>query len=229
VLIVEDDEDIASSIRYNLEREGAFDVRLARTGEDALRELRKEVPSLILLDINLPSMSGFELCRRLRADAATSRIPVVVLTARDDEGDRVLGLQLGADDYIVKPFSMRELVARVHAVLRRAEADGEASPFYQDERLLIDYDNFMVTVDGAEVRLTRKEFQLLRLLAAAKGRVIQRESLLDRVWGLEYYGESRTLDVHIRRVRKKLGIESAIETVIGVGYRFVGAKAEPKQ
>jgi two-component system, OmpR family, alkaline phosphatase synthesis response regulator PhoP len=222
ILIVEDDEDIANSIRYNLEREATFEVRIAATGEEGLKEIQRSAPALILLDVNLPLMSGFELCRRLRRDDETSKIPVVVLTARTDESDRVLGLQLGADDYVVKPFSMRELVARIHAVLRRTEGEGALSPVYEDENLFIDYDNFIVQVKGQDVRLTRKEFALLRLLSEARGRVLTRDYLLDRVWGLDYYGESRTLDVHIRRVRKKLDLEAYIETVIGVGYRFVG-------
>jgi DNA-binding response OmpR family regulator len=222
ILIVEDDEDIANSIRYNLEREGMFDVRLAGTGEEGLKEIQREVPALILLDLNLPLMSGFEICRRLRREEETARVPILILTARTDESDRVLGLQLGADDYVVKPFSMRELVARVHAVLRRTEGEVGASKVYDDGQLFIDYDNFVVQVGNREVRLTRKEFALLRLLSEARGRVLTRDYLLDRVWGLDYYGESRTLDVHIRRIRKKLELESYIETVIGVGYRFVG-------
>jgi DNA-binding response OmpR family regulator len=225
ILIIEDDEDIANSIRYNLEREGVFDVRIANTGEDGLKEIQRNPPALVLLDINLPLMSGFELCRRLRRDEETSRIPVLVLTARTDESDRVLGLQLGADDYVVKPFSMRELVARIHAVLRRTEGEAAVSPIYDDGDLFIDYDNFVVRVRGEEVKLTRKEFALLRLLSEARGRVLTRDYLLDRVWGLDYYGESRTLDVHIRRVRKKLDLDAYIETVIGVGYRFVGQQS----
>ena len=226
ILIIEDDEDIANSIRYNLEREGIFDVRIANTGEDGLKEIQRTPPALVLLDINLPLMSGFELCRRLRRDEETSRIPVLVLTARTDESDRVLGLQLGADDYVVKPFSMRELVARIHAVLRRTEGETAISPIYEDDALFIDYDNFVVRVHGEEVKLTRKEFALLRLLSEARGRVLTRDYLLDRVWGLDYYGESRTLDVHIRRIRKKLELEAYIETVIGVGYRFVGQQPQ---
>ena len=232
ILIIEDDEDIANSIKYNLEREGTFEVRIANTGEEGLKEITRMAPALVLLDVNLPLMSGFELCRRLRRDEETARIPILVLTARTDESDRVLGLQLGADDYVVKPFSMRELVARIHAVLRRTEGEAALSPTYEDEHLFIDYDNFIVQVDGEVVRLTRKEFALLRLLSEARGRVLTRDYLLDRVWGLDYYGESRTLDVHIRRVRKKLNLEAYIETVIGVGYRFVGqtadSKAEPR-
>ncbi|HQR37924.1 MAG TPA: response regulator transcription factor [Blastocatellia bacterium] len=222
IVIIEDDEDIANSIKYNLEREATFDVRIANTGEDGLKEIQRALPALVILDINLPLMSGFELCRRLRRDEETARIPILVLTARTDESDRVLGLQLGADDYVVKPFSMRELVARIHAVLRRTEGESVVTPIYEDDNLHIDYDNFVVKVRGADVRLTRKEFALLRLLSEARGRVLTRDYLLDRVWGLDYYGESRTLDVHIRRIRKKLDLEAYIETVIGVGYRFVG-------
>ncbi len=222
ILIVEDDEDIANSIRYNLEREGTFAVRMARTGEEGFKEIKRALPTLILLDINLPFMSGFELCRRLRADEETAKMPIIVLTARTDENDRVLGLQLGADDYIVKPFSMRELIARVHAVLRRTEGEAALTPVYDDGTLFIDYENFVVRVNKEEVRLTRKEFTLLRLLAEGRGRVLTREYLLNRAWGLDYYGESRTLDVHIRRIRKKLALETYVETVIGVGYRFVG-------
>ena len=226
VLIIEDDEDIANSIRYNLEREGSFSVTMAVTGEDGLKEILREAPALVLLDINLPLMSGFELCRRLRREQETSRLPIIVLTARTDESDRVLGLQLGADDYVLKPFSMRELLARVHAVLRRAEGEVATTPVYEDGTLFIDYENFVIRVAGSEVRLTRKEFQLLRLLSEARGRVLTREFLLNRIWGLDYYGESRTLDVHIRRIRKKLDLEAYIETVIGVGYRFVGPSRE---
>jgi two-component system, OmpR family, alkaline phosphatase synthesis response regulator PhoP len=226
ILIVEDDEDIANSIRYNLEREGSFDVRVAGTGEEGLKEIDRELPALILLDLNLPLMSGFEICRRLRREEETARVPILILTARTDESDRVLGLQLGADDYVVKPFSMRELVARVHAVLRRTEGETGTALLYDDGQLFIDYDNFVVQVGGRDVHLTRKEFALLRLLSEARGRVLTRDYLLDRVWGLDYYGESRTLDVHIRRIRKKLELEHFIETVIGVGYRFVGPPKE---
>jgi DNA-binding response OmpR family regulator len=222
ILVVEDDEDIANSIRYNFEREGRFDVRIAATGEDGLKAILLETPALVVLDINLPLMSGFELCRRLRRDEETASIPIIILTARTEEADRVLGLQLGADDYVVKPFSMRELIARVHAVLRRTEGESAASKVYDDGTLFVDYENFIVQVNGEDVRLTRKEFALLQLLSQARGRVLTRDYLLDRVWGLDYYGESRTLDVHIRRVRKKLGLESYIDTVIGIGYRFVG-------
>ena len=219
IVIVEDDEDIADSIRYNLEREG-FRVRVAATGEDAINLILDRPPNLILLDLNLPHMSGFEMCRRLRAESTTARVPILILTARTDESDKVLGLNLGADDYITKPFSMRELVARVNAVLRRADGAETDRPVYDNGVLVIDPSTFSVRCRGREVRLTRKEFSLLTELARNQGRVMTREVLLDRVWGLTYYGDSRTLDVHIRRLRQKLGDPSLIETVTGIGYRL---------
>jgi two-component system, OmpR family, alkaline phosphatase synthesis response regulator PhoP len=220
IVIVEDDEDIAESIRYNLEKEG-FRTRIAVTGEDALNVILDRPPSLILLDLNLPHMNGLELCRRLRAEASTSCVPIMILTARTNESDRVLGLNLGADDYITKPFSVRELVARVNAVLRRANGVGPPQTVYKTGVLEIDLATFCVTSHGNEVRLTRKEFALLGELARNKGRVMRRETLLDRVWGLTYYGDSRTLDVHIRRLRQKLGDASLIETITGIGYRLM--------
>ena len=227
IVIVEDDEDIADSIRYNLEREG-FRVRVATTGENALNLILEGPPSLILLDLNLPHMSGFELCRRLRAESTTAHVPILMLTARADESDKVLGLNLGADDYITKPFSMRELVARVNAVLRRADGAEAAHAVYDSGALVIDPASFSVKCRGNEVRLTRKEFALLSELARNTGRVLTREVLLDRVWSMNYYGDSRTLDVHIRRLRQKLGDPSLIETVTGIGYRLCDTRKQEK-
>jgi two-component system, OmpR family, alkaline phosphatase synthesis response regulator PhoP len=220
IVIVEDDEDIANSIGYNLEREG-FRVRLAATGEDALNLILDRPPNLVLLDLNLPHMNGFELCRRLRAEASTARVPILMLTARAQESDKVLGLNMGADDYITKPFSMRELVARVNAALRRAEGSEVDPPVLDDGSLRIDPATFSVRFRGREVRMTRKEFALLYEMARNKGRVLTRESLLHRVWGANYYGDSRTLDVHIRRLRQKLDDPTVIETVTGIGYKLV--------
>jgi len=220
VVIVEDDDDIAESIRYNLEREG-FRARIAPTGEDALNLILDRPPNLVLLDLNLPYMSGFELCRRLRAEATTNRMPILMLTARADEADKVLGLNMGADDYITKPFSMRELVARVNAALRRSEGSEMDRPVFDNGSLRIDPSTFSVRYQGREVRMTRKEFSLLSELARNQGRVLTREVLLDRVWGATYYGDSRTLDVHIRRLRQKLADPTVIETVTGIGYRLV--------
>lgn len=223
IIIVEDDEDIADSIRYNLDREG-FRVRLAVTGEEALSLIMNGPPDLILLDLNLPGMNGFEICRRLRAEAATGRIPIVMLTARADETDKVLGLNMGADDYITKPFSMRELVARVNAALRRSGDRDVDRPVFDNGTLRIDPSTFRVSYQARDVRMTRKEFALLSELARNQGRVLTRETLLDRVWGMNYFGDSRTLDVHIRRLRQKLGNSALIETVTGIGYRLCDAE-----
>lgn len=227
VLIVEDDPDIAEGLRYNLEREG-LEVRVALTGEQGLAAALdpKGTPALVILDLMLPGMSGTELCRRLRREPATRRTPIIMLTARASEADRVAGLDLGADDYISKPFSVRELLARVRAVLRRS--DESASARYEDACLSIDFDEMRVVCGGESVRLTRKEFSLLSTLARGAGRVSTRQQLLDNVWGYEYYGDTRTLDVHIRRLRQKLGpCGDSIETVVGVGYRFKGCTAQP--
>jgi DNA-binding response OmpR family regulator len=224
VLIIEDDPDIAEGVRFNLEREGIA-ARVAATGEEGLRAAldAKEPPTLVILDLMLPGMSGIELCRRLRREPQTRRTPIIMLTARADEADRVAGLDLGADDYITKPFSVRELVARVRAVMRRA--DESAAPRYEDGRLSVDFAEMRVACDGLQVKLTRKEFALLEMLARAVGRVATRQQILDNVWGYEYYGDTRTLDVHIRRLRQKLGAcGDCIETVVGVGYRFAGNK-----
>jgi DNA-binding response OmpR family regulator len=222
VLIVEDDPDIAEGLRYNLEREGLPAV-VAPTGEQGLAAAldASNPPRLILLDLMLPGISGTELCRRLRREPQTRRTPIIILTARGSESERVEGLELGADDYVTKPFSVRELVARVRAVLRRT---GEsAATTYEDARLRINFEEMAVVCAGQEVRLTRKEFGLLSTLARRPGRVVTRNQLLDEVWGQQYYGDTRTLDVHIRRLRQKLGAcGDSIETVIGVGYRFTG-------
>ena len=222
VLIVEDDPDIAENLRYNLEREG-LRALIAETGEKGLAAAldAKDPPQLVILDLMLPGMSGTELCRRLRREPATRRLPLIMLTARVSESDRIAGFDLGADDYITKPFSVRELMARVRAVLRRV--DGDSAARYEDGRLMIDFADMHVACDGEGVKLTRKEFALLSTLARSAGRVATRQRLLDDVWGHQYYGDTRTLDVHIRRLRQKLGAcGNAIETVVGVGYRFVG-------
>ena len=225
VLIIEDDPDIAESLRYNLERDG-LKTRLALTGEQGLMMAldAQGPPALVLLDLMLPGMSGTELCCRLRREPATRRTPIIMLTARTSEADRVAGLDLGADDYITKPFSVREVMARVRAVLRRVDENTVSN--YEDERLQIDYANMQVICEGSQVKLTRKEFALLVTLARSSGRVATRQRLLDDVWGHQYYGDQRTLDVHIRRLRHKLGVcGDCIETVIGIGYRFAGCSA----
>jgi phosphate regulon transcriptional regulator PhoB len=221
VLIVEDERDIRDLVLFHLEREG-FQVSSASSGEEALRQVRHASPDLVLLDLMLPAMGGLEVCRKLRQDPATVALPIVMLTAKGDEVDRVLGLELGADDYIVKPFSPKELLARVRAVLRRAKpAPGVGA--IAIGALAIDQGTRTVTVQGAPLTLTHKEFELLGALADAQGRVLSREFLLDRVWGYSRAGEieSRTVDVHVRRLRVKLGPEGRrILTVKSVGYRL---------
>lgn len=222
VLIIEDDPDIAEGLKYNLEREGLSTV-VALTGEQGLIDAlnQRNPPVLIILDLMLPGMSGGELCRRLRREPQTRRTPILMLTAKVSESDRVAGLDLGADDYITKPFSVRELLARVRAVLRRVDESGAKT--YEDDLLTIDFGDVRVTCDGSRIKLTNKEFTLLSVLAKSADRVVTRQQLLDNVWGYSYYGDARTLDVHIRRLRQKLGsCGDCIETVVGVGYRFIG-------
>ncbi|MBL8180756.1 MAG: response regulator transcription factor [Blastocatellia bacterium] len=224
ILIIEDDADIAESLHYNLRREG-YRVTIAESGEKGLRLAldEKATPALIVLDLMLPGMSGLELCRRLRRETQTKTTPIIMLTAKAAEGDKITGLETGADDYVVKPFSLKELVARVRAVLRRSEK--ESTDIYTDEHLTVDFDDMRVTCDSEDVKLTRKEFALLRHLIENSGRVAARQQLLDNVWGYSYFGDTRTLDVHIRRLRQKLGnCGGCVETVVGIGYRFVGCK-----
>src|SRR2546422_8904055 len=221
-LIIEDDADIAESVKYNLESEG-FSAVVASTGEQGLTLAldTQNPPIVILLDLMLPGMNGMELCRRLRRENQTRRTPIIMLTAKTSEADRIAGLDLGADDYIAKPFSVRELLARVRAVLRRVDED--ATERYDDGQLAIDFADVRASCAGTNVKLTNKEFLLLATLARKRGRVVNRQQLLDQVWGYSYYGDARTLDVHIRRLRQKLGTcGNCIETVVGVGYRFIG-------
>lgn len=224
ILIVEDDADIAESLHYNLRREG-FRPVIAESGEKGLRLAldEKQPPALVLLDLMLPGMTGMELCRRLRRESQTEKTPIIMITAKAAEGDKILGLESGADDYVVKPFSIKEVIARVRAVLRRSES--ETSPTYDDGMMHIDFADMRVTCTGEGVKLTRKEFALLEHLIQNSGRVASRQQLLDNVWGYSYFGDTRTLDVHIRRLRQKLGdCGNCIETVVGVGYRFIGTK-----
>ena len=221
VLVVEDEPDIRNLIVLHLSREG-FRCRTAKSGPEALREARAATPDLVVLDLMLPDLDGLEVCRRLRSDAATATIPIIMLTAKADEVDRVVGLEMGADDYVVKPFSPKELIARIRAVLRRARPAAEARVF-RAGAVTIDSMRHQVDVAGTAVELTPKEFDLLRALVEAAGRVLSREQLLERVWGYTRGGdiESRTVDVHVRRLRAKLGDTGRrIATLKGVGYRF---------
>jgi DNA-binding response OmpR family regulator len=229
ILIVEDDPDIAESLRFNLERDGLATIT-AESGEQGLAAAlnRENPPVLIMLDLMLPGMSGLELCRRLRRDSQTRRTPIIMLTAKSSEADRVAGLDIGADDYITKPFSVKEVLARVRAVLRRV--DESADKKYEDDLLTIDFVDMRVLCRGERIKLTNKEFTLLALLAKTPDRVLSRQQLLDNVWGNAYYGDTRTLDVHIRRLRQKLGdCGECIETVVGVGYRFTGCSLARSQ
>lgn len=223
ILIIEDDADIAESLEYNFRREG-FKTVVAESGEKGFQMATadKASPALILLDLMLPGMNGIEVCRKLRRDPKTEKIPIVMLTAKAAEVDKVGGLESGADDYVVKPFSFKELIARVRAVLRRSENDEELRD-YTDECLTVNLGDMRVECSGEDVKLTRKEFALLEHLIRNKGRVATRQQLLDGVWGYNYFGDTRTLDVHIRRLRQKMGdCSRSIETVVGVGYRFIG-------
>ena len=225
IVVAGDAGDVADSIRYNLERQG-FRVRVANTGQAALDLILDHPPNLVLLDISLPGMSGLEFRRRFRAEAASTRVPILMITARSGESDAVPGLELGADDYLTKPFRMRELLARVSAILRRNEGSEPGQPIYDDGVLVIDPWTFSVRYEGREVRLTRKEMRLLDELARNEGRVMMREVLLDRIWGLRNYSDSRTLDVHIKRLRAKLGNPKLIETISGIGYRLIGSRSQ---
>ena len=226
VLIVEDEPDIAGLMKHALERGGDLEVEQVGTGAAALKAVMEEPPSLVLLDLNLPFIDGLEVCRLLRGRAVSAAIPIIMVTARTGESDRVAGLDLGADDYVTKPFSLRELVARVRAVLRRPQqiAPSDQALAYKGGDLAIDFDAVSVRVSDAPVRLTRREFELLRFLVENRNRVLSRDRLLERVWGLDRQVETRSVDVHVGRLRGKLGTAGRqIETVIGMGYRFVEA------
>ena len=222
VFVVEDDADIAAMVRRQLERTVACTVTAFARGDEFLAACELATPDLIVLDLNLPDTDGLVLCREVRAWEATRTVPILMLTARAAEGDRVAGLELGADDYLTKPFSLRELSARVAALLRRVEWErGTPGGVYRDSRLAVDPARFQVTRDGTDVHLTRREFAVLWHPISLAGRVASREQILDAVWGLASDVDPRTVDAHIRTLRKKLGLD-VVETLIGSGYRFVG-------
>jgi len=220
VFVVEDDRDIAEMVRRHLERSGAYEVSLFARGDEFLAACEVALPELVVLDLNLPDTDGLALCREVRGWEATRTVPILMLTARAGEADRVAGLELGADDYLTKPFSLRELTARVAALVRRVHWErGTPDGSYQDARLAVDPARFRVTRDGNEVHLTKREFAVLWHLVSLGGRVASREQILDGVWGLASSVDPRTVDAHIRTLRRKLG-EGVIETLIGSGYRF---------
>ncbi|MDA1307714.1 MAG: response regulator transcription factor [Acidobacteria bacterium] len=220
ILVVDDEADIAGLIKHDLERGGDIDVSVVASGDAALKAVSDNPPDLMILDLNLPQLSGTEVCRLVRAKPATAHLPIIMLTARTGEADRVSGLDLGADDYITKTFSLRELAARVRAVLRRKTNGASVAPqVYQGAHLFADFDAVVVTVESRPIRLTRREFELLKCLVGNRNRELSRDRLLERGWG---YVETRSVDVHVGRLRSKLGIAgSQIETVVGLGYRFV--------
>lgn len=225
ILVIEDEPDIAKLVSYNLAQE-RFRVVTADDGEQALRIIEREKPDLVVLDLMLPGLSGIELCKILRGRADTSKLPILMLTAKAGEADRVLGLELGADDYLAKPFSPREMVARVRAILRRANgvASSEVRLAYDKGALKIDFSTYEVYARGKSIKLTLKEFELLRFLVQNPNRVLSRDQLLDRIWGDETFVTPRTVDVHIRRLRKAIEEDDSrpkwILTLRGVGYKF---------
>ena len=227
ILVVEDDRNISDLIQMYLVKEG-FEVRIAADGGKAIAEFQKSVPDLILLDIMLPVMDGWAVCAKIRE---TSKVPIIMLTAKSEVFDRIQGLEMGADDYIVKPFEMKELLARINAVLRRTEIPVDTSKILRFDKLVINLDAYELIVDGKKIDTPPKELELLYHLAATPNRVYTRNQLLDEVWGFEYFGDSRTVDVHIKRLREKIENVSdqwALKTVWGVGYKFelLGGKTE---
>ena len=225
ILIVDDEKDIVDLVAYNLEKEG-YEVLKAFDGEKALALVRTKKPALVVLDLMLPGIQGLEVCKRLRRDAETASVPIIMLTAKGEELDRVIGLEVGADDYVTKPFSVKELVARVKAVLRRSGAgrQPDGTEVFEFKGLRIDMRSYEVTVDGRKVTLSPTEFKLLHFLSRNPGRVYSRDQILDKVWGDESFVEPRTVDVHVRRLRAQIeGDENSptyILTVRGVGYKF---------
>ena len=223
ILVVDDEPHIAESITYNLEKEG-FRTLVARDGAAGLEAARRELPDLLLLDWMLPEVEGLEVCRLLKQDGRTKHIPIIMLTVKSSETDKVLGLEMGADDYMTKPFSPRELLARVKAVLRRAQASGEEAELFQVGALRVDWGKRLVALQRRPIELTAKEFDLLKALIDAKGRVLSREALLDKVWGYDRAMEieTRTVDLHVSQLRKKLkAVADRLITLKGVGYRFI--------
>ena len=222
VLLVDDERDLLSLLDFNL-RAAGFETLLATTGEQAIAQLRRRVPDLVVLDLMLPDVSGTEVCRQIKGDPRTRHVPVVMLTAKGEEVDRVVGFELGADDYVTKPFSVRELVLRLKAVVRRsASARPPERPRETIGPIRVDVDAHRAFVDGAEIQLTLLEFKLLTTLMARLGRVQSREQLLEDVWQMSSEVETRTVDTHVKRLREKLGSgRDLLETVRGIGYRFV--------
>lgn len=224
VLVVDDEEHIVELLKFNLENTG-YKVITANNGNDAVTLAKENKPDLVLLDLMIPGMDGFDVCKEIKRNADIRKTAIIMLTAKGEEFDKILGLELGADDYITKPFSIRELLARVKAVLRRsANVKAEEINVFESGHLNVNFERHEVKVNGEKVDMTLKEFELLEILIKNRGKILQRETLLDKVWGYEYIGETRTVDVHIRYLRKKIEKDDKnpkfIETIRGVGYRF---------
>jgi two-component system alkaline phosphatase synthesis response regulator PhoP len=224
VLVVDDEQHIIELIQFNLESHG-YEVITSENGEDAIAVAEEKMPDVIILDLMLPGIDGFEACKRIRSNEKTRKIPIIMLTAKGEEMDKVLGLELGADDYLTKPFSVRELIARIKAVLRRfEEIPKEVIKLVKVNDIVIDVEKHEVMKNGELIELTLKEFELLKILAKNRGKVLSRNFLLDEVWGYDYFGETRTVDVHIRHLRKKIEDNDKypiyIETIRGIGYKM---------
>ena len=223
ILIVEDEANIRQLVRYNLEKEG-FQIIEAVDGLQGVKLAKIEKPDLVLLDLMLPEMDGLEVCRNIKGNTGTSSLPIIMLTAKSEEIDKVIGLELGADDYMTKPFSPRELVARVKAVLRRSQKDTTLPGELSVGRLRFNFSRYEVHMGNVKLELTPKEYELLKMLATNLGKVFTREQLLEKVWGYEYFGDTRTVDVHVRHLRAKMESDpqtaEAIETIRGFGYRL---------
>lgn len=226
ILVVDDEEHILELIKFNLERE-SYNVLLCDNGEESIYILENNTIDLVILDLMLPGIDGIEVCKRIRRLDKFENLPIIMLTAKGEESDKILGLELGADDYITKPFSVKELTARIKAVLRRSKnKEIKKENIKQSiviKNLVVDTEKHLVTIDGKSIDLTYKEFKLLEILSKNRGKVLSRNYLLDEVWGYNYFGETRTVDVHIRHLRKKIGDDKSneyIETIRGVGYKM---------
>lgn len=228
ILIVDDEELIRELLRFNLEKEG-YRVIVAKDGIQALDLLTREQPNLIILDLMLPGIDGLEVCRQIRFNPRFLEVPLIMLTAKGEEIDKVLGLELGADDYVTKPFNTRELLARIKARLRRVN-NADKSSEISDGEIRLDINNLQVYIRGKEIVLTPKEFELLRILVKHPGKAYSRDELLEQIWGYEYFGDSRTVDVHVRHLRQKIESDPSkpdyIETIRGLGYRYKGKRNE---
>lgn len=224
ILVIDDEEHILELLKFNLELSG-FDVHVSTDASQTQDLIKNQNPDLLLLDWMLPKISGIDILKKIRSDEATYDLPVIMLTAKNMEDDKIQGLNVGADDYITKPFSIKELMARINTVLRRYRLSDKSQTIIEVGNIVLNTDQHKVTVDSEDIDLTRKEFELLKLLMENRGKVLKRDYLLEKIWGYEFYGETRTVDVHIRHLRKKLGLdensENGIDTIRGLGYKMI--------